>query len=135
MRKMLLTCAFALLAVNAMAEETDLRIGTYEGRFCGAPATFELTGRVNGEWVFTGRILIRDTGQYDKLRIEQYSDNSLKIERRLSGSDTGKRQWAVTNPPDTRQKDGRRFVYFFAARSNGVGCNNGGTQTWLQMFF
>ena len=135
MRSTIIACALALFVTEAGAAEGDMKTGTFEGVFCGAPAVFEVTKQLSGQWVFEGKILIRDTGQYDKLRIEQYSDNSLQIVRRLSGGDSGKRQWAVTNPPELRKKDGRTYVRFYAGTGKGVGCANLGSFSELLIYY
>ncbi|MGE0846257.1 MAG: hypothetical protein AB7L41_08300 [Flavobacteriaceae bacterium] len=135
MRTTIVACALALLLTGAKAAEGDMKTGTFEGYWCGAPAVFEVTRQLSGQWVFEGKILIRDTGQYDTLRIEQYSDNSLQIVRRLSGGDSGKRQWVVTNPPELRKKDGRSFVRFFAGGGKGTGCANLGSFSELLIYY
>lgn len=133
MRKILLACLFACFAAQDAAAEGDLKSGTFNGRFCGVPARFEVTWRNNGTWLFDGRILIRDTGEYDRLLIEQYNDNSLKIVRYLGGHNTGKRQWAFTGPPAMKLVNGIRYLHFTASRGNGVACKNAGasTEMWV----
>jgi len=72
---------------TGIANEGDIKVGTWVGFFCAAPASFEVQSDKGG-WVFEGRILVRDTGEYDRMSIKQFNDNSIGIMRFLSGDNT-----------------------------------------------
>ena len=126
----------ALFSTQASAAEGDMKLGIWQGFFCGAPADFELyTTKSDDKWFFEGKILIRDTGEYDRLTIEQYDDNSLRVRRYLSGSHAGKRQWAKTAPPKITRKNGGVIAEFEAKSGNGVGCNNEYAYTRFKVYY
>ena len=131
MRTILAALAFAVFAGQATAADGDFRTGTFKGKFCGASATFEVTSRKKGTWRFDGKILIKSTGEYDRLRIEQYSDQSLRIERYLSGPNTGKLQRVDTDPPQFMSN----HMYFYSPKGVGTGCGNDGAVTKLSVFY
>ena len=135
MKAILAASLMALLSTQAIAAEGDMKAGSWGGVFCGAPATYEVQPDTSGEWVFEGKIEIRDTGEYDRLTVKQYSDNSLRIMRYLSGENTGKKQWARTGPPKFSKKDGKRCATFSANTGNGFGCHNTGNYSWLVIVY
>ena len=50
----------------ALAKEGDMMVGTWGAPFCGAPATFEVLSK-KADWVFEGKILVRDTKEYERI--------------------------------------------------------------------
>ncbi len=126
--------AASLVTAPAIAAEGDMLVGTFGTRFCGARATFEVYTQ-GDDWVFDGRILIHSTGEYDQLKIKQYSNNHLRIIRYLTGANEGATQWVDTSPPKFYQKDGRTVASFHSARGAGVGCNNDGAVTDLRVTY
>lgn len=123
------TLAVSILASGALAADGDMRLGTFGIVFCGAPATFEITSKERNAWVFNGKIRIHGTGEYDSIRITQYDNNSLRITRWLSGANFGETQRADTRPP---KFEGGKAV-FRAIGGRGVGCNNPGADTQLEI--
>lgn len=113
----------------ALAADGDMRLGTFGIVFCGAPATFEVTSKERNAWVFNGKIRIHGTGEYDSIRITQYDNNSLRITRWLSGANFGETQRADTGRP--RLEGGKAI--FRAIGGRGVGCNNPGADTQLEI--
>lgn len=113
----------------------DMIVGTFGEMFCGAPATFEVNDGDTDTWEFNGMISIRDTGEYDRLRITQYSDNSLRIIRYLSGDNRGKRQTVRTSPPKFYSDGSRVTAKFESSGGAGVGCNNDGAVTTLTVTY
>src|SRR5262245_39603060 len=102
--------------------EHDLRTGTFQGNWCGFDAQFEITKeRKNDAWTFDGKILIKATGQYDKMTVVQNADNSLRIVRHLSGARSGTNQWVDTYPPETVRSNGKYYVRFTVKSAGGYG--------------
>jgi hypothetical protein len=109
------------------AAGVDMRTGSFPGMWCDFHARFDLDRRdAGGRWIFEGRILIVETGEYDPLWIEQYSDNSLRIIRYLQGSNLGLTQVVQTNPPFERFENGVLMTWFSTNDGgNGLGCSDG----------
>jgi hypothetical protein len=114
------------LCEAALPAEQDLRVGSFEGNWCGLAARFDITRKFGNTWKFEGKILIRATGQYDKITIEQLADNHLHMVRFLSGSHAGETQVTVTHPPETLFLGGVRQVNFPARRTEGFGAKLAG---------
>jgi len=134
MKTVIAGALMTILATQAaLSAEGDMKLGTFGRTFCGAPATFEVTSD-RGDWVFEGKVHIRDTGEYDRVIIKQYDDNSLRITRYLSGQHSGQKQWARTKPPKFHSINGRPVAVFFVSHGNGLGCNNHGAATQLDIF-
>ena len=87
----------------AVADTADMHLGT-NGTWCNYPARFDIQNRDGDSWVFHGRILIKETGQYDELWLEQYDNNSPRMIRYLGGdtTETGDVQTVQTAPPTTK---------------------------------
>lgn len=111
---------------RAAAHEHDLRIGVFEGNWCGLAARFDVKEKVGDTWVFKGRLYIYATGQYDEMTVKQYKDNHLRIVRHLSGAHAGTNQWADTHPPETMVRNGRFIVNFAVERASGYGAKVAG---------
>lgn len=134
MKTIVATFALAIAAGQAHAANGDFKLGTFGTMFCGAPATFEVTARRNQDWEFDGKIAIRDTREYDQLFVKQMNDNSLVIVRYLSGRHTGQQQQVRTSPPKfLREANGQRIARFMSRGGTGVGCNNLGAHTLLEV--
>jgi hypothetical protein len=106
------------------AAEHDLRTGSFEGNWCGMAARFDITNKIGSSWRFEGKILIIPTGQYDRITIEQFADNSLEIRRSLSGQFAGKIQTLHTERPETLLKNGRFQVNFRVHHGTGFRVKN-----------
>lgn len=126
---LLMASVIALATSSVLAADFDMRTGSFEGWFCGAPATFEVHEKYPDAWVFRGSILIRDTGEYDAIRIDQFDDNSLRITRELSGANFGSKQSVETDPPVIEEGN----VVFYSGGGRGPGCNNAGANTALRI--
>ena len=129
MRQVLAASLIALVAGPSLAADGDMKVGTFGYTFCGARATFEVQSQQRGSWNFKGKIRIHDTGEYDNLRITQYDDNSLKITRYLSGRNIGETQTVNTTPPTFDAG----MAVFYSSGGRGVGCNNRGAVTQLNI--
>ena len=101
------------------AAEHDLRKGKFVGNWCGYDASFTIV-KQNG-WKFEGTIFIKATGQTDRIKIEQFDDNHLRIVRSLSGEQTGRTQTVVTYPPETITHNGATYVNFKVKSASGYG--------------
>ena len=115
-----------LLAGTAVAAElSDLRTGTFHGKWCGYTAIYKLKQRQGDKWVFTGKIEFPGYPGEDTFWVEQYEDNSLRMVRTLgprSGAE-GKKQSAQTFPPDLRaSEDGSTYAYYKAESHGGIDC-------------
>jgi hypothetical protein len=120
---------------GAFAKEGDMMVGTWGTMFCGAPATFEVLSK-KADWVFEGKVLIRDTKEYDRIEIKQYEDNHLRIIRYLTGSNSGNKQIVTTNQPKMLKQEGRTSAAFASYHpGKGVGCNNSGAVTVLTVYY
>lgn len=111
----------SLAAPTSQAHEHDMRKGSFEGEWCGFAARFDLTAKRGTSWIFDGQIWIKATGQFDRLYVRQYADNSLYIIRYLSGVHNGKTQWVRTSAPETRWRNGRFEVVFHVLSAGGYG--------------
>ena len=120
-----------LFTQSALAGPTDLRIGSFAANWCGFPSTITLSTKEPGRWIFSGEILIRRTGQVDRIKVEQHSDNSLTMWRYLSGRDNGKVQTSRMHVPQRAFMGGRRYVLFQSLKNYGPGCQD--TTSWLRM--
>ncbi len=129
MKQVLAASLLAFFAPHAFAAEGDMKVGTFGYTFCGARATFEVQTRQGGSWKFKGKIRIHTTGEYDDIRITQYDDNSLKITRYLSGKNIGETQTVETKPPSFDSG----MAVFYSSGGRGVGCNNRGAVTQLNI--
>lgn len=125
MLKQFLAAGLVLAALPSLAADGDMKLGTFGVAFCGARAEFQVTSREGKRWVFDGMILITDTGQYDELTIAQFSDDSLRITRRLDGTNSGPRQTVETDPPVFENGS----AVWRAEIGRGAGCNNPGAFT------
>ena len=68
--------------------------------------------------------MIKQTGQFDELWVEQYQDNSLRMIRTLQGTETGQTQTVQTNPPQEKvSDDGAHYALFTSNRGYGIGCD------------
>ena len=87
MRLMLAVIAVGMVSIApARADTTDQHTGSSSGIWCGYGVTFGIDSREPGDrWVFDGTIYFANFKQYDRLWIEQYTDNSLRMIRYLSG--------------------------------------------------
>ena len=104
------------------AAENDLRESSiFEGNWCGYDAVFKIGKKRGNTWEFDGKILIKATGQSDRIWVEQYEDNHLRIVRYLSGDHTGKTQTVETYPPETLKRNGYSYVNFKVRNAWGVG--------------
>lgn len=130
-RLFLAASVIALAASSAWAADGDMKIGSFGNTFCGAPATFEVKSQYPDSWVFKGKILIRDTNEYDAIKITQFDDNSLRITRELIGANFGQKQTVNTDPPFFDNG----AVVFHSEVGRGVGCNNAGAFTDLRIPF
>src|SRR5439155_5259261 len=54
----------SLASRTSEAAEQDVRVGSFEGNWCGFAARFDIQKRVGDTWDFEGKILIKATGQY-----------------------------------------------------------------------
>jgi hypothetical protein len=128
--KLLLAASIIALTISpSLAADGDMKIGTFGVLFCGAPATFEVKSKYPNSWVFKGKVLIRDTNEYDAIKITQFDDNSLRITRELTGKNFGEKQTVETAPPIFEN----RSAVFLATKGRGVGCNNAGADTDLRI--
>ncbi len=100
---------------------SDLRVGNFGYQWCNYGATFQIQSKEPDKWVFHGKILIQETGQYDRLWIEQYEDNSLRIIRYLSGAHNGETQVVQTHPPQIKLNNGKSVAEFREKAAYGVG--------------
>ncbi len=114
----------SLTAQNCEAADHDLRVGSFQGNWCGLPARFDIQQKIGNTWKFKGKIWIKATGQYDKIEIEQFADNSLRIVRFLAGEHNGKHQTLSTHRPETLLKNGHKTVNYRAKQGYGIGTNN-----------
>jgi hypothetical protein len=128
-RLFLAVFGIALTASSVIADDFDLRVGNFDGAFCGAPATFEVHEKYPDVFVFQGSIAVRDTGEYDAIRIDQFDDYSLRITRELNGAGFGQKQTVETDPPVIEEG----MVIFYSQAGRGPGCNNPGANTALRM--
>jgi len=134
MKKLILFMVFSILCLAlpefpAFAGEYDLQVGTYSGTWCNYAAKFHIESREGTDWIFRGHILIKKTGQYDNLWIEQYQDNSLRMIRYLTGAHSGQTQVVQTYPPEKKLIRGSYRLVFTGKAGYGIGC--GGTSTTL----
>lgn len=116
-------------ASPVFAADGDMQKGSFGIMFCGAPATFDVTSQYPDSWVFNGHVLIRDTNEYDAIKITQFNDNSLRITRELRGANFGQKQTVETGPPTME----RGVAVFRSDGGRGVGCNNPGAYTELRV--
>lgn len=109
-----------LLATSpvAHAADGDLRLGTFDGVWCGYGATFHIERQDANSWVFHGHVSFDEHPDFDELWIEQYEDNSLRMIRYLSGEATGMTQTVQTHPPDFQVSG----VAFTKQQSYGPDC-------------
>ena len=128
MKHVLAASAIALVAQQSFAADGDMRTGTFGIYFCGAPANFEVQSREGKRWVFEGKIRIHDTGEYDRISIAQYDDNSLSITRFVPGKNQVM-QRVITDPPAIEGP----IVAFRSEGGRGAGCNNPGAFTDLRI--
>lgn len=126
-----LTLFLALLTAPALAAPGDFRLGTFGGAWCDHGATFTLTERSG--WVFEGTIYLPSTGEVNRLWIEQYADNSLRMIRYLDGANSGRIQMVETNPPEFRVYNGRPYVDFNAEEGGSLGCGNW-RESWITIW-
>lgn len=133
MKTFVLSLFFALVSFTnfAVAAGTDLRTGSFAARWCGFPATVTLSSQDPGTWTFHGEILIQRTGQIDRVKVQQHSDDSLTMWRFLSGSNSGKVQTSRMAVPERLFMQGRRYVVFNSVKNYGPGCQD--TRSWLRM--
>ena len=129
MKLFLAVLVMAFTASSVRAADGDLRLGIFAGWFCGARATFDVQEKYADAWVFHGYVQIRDTGEKDSIRIDQYDDNSIRNTRELSGANFGSKQTIQTAPPVF--EDGN--VAFYSEGGRGPGCNNPGASSVLRM--
>ncbi|MCW5719377.1 MAG: hypothetical protein KIS68_16285 [Bauldia sp.] len=125
----LVICAFTL---PSAAAQGDMRLGSFTALWCNYNARIDIQSREGTSWIFHGRILIEATGQYDRIWIEQYSDNSLRMVRYLEGANAGATQTIQTHPPQTSVLPNRGpglFTTFASERDYGFGCE--GTRSWI----
>lgn len=111
------------LAGSAFAAPGDFHTGTFEGSWCRYGARFDVVSRDGNSWVFRGSVLISSTGQYDHIRIEQFSDNSLRVVRYLQGTETGQVQTIQTAPPQRLSFGGVLYDEFVVTANYGLGCS------------
>ena len=116
--------SLAPLPCHAAGDENDFRIGTFEGNWCGLPARFEITKKFGKRWLFEGKIFIKSTGQYDRIIVEQFQDNHLRMRRVLTGQHAGEFQVLETNEPETLLKGGKTQINFRVRHGSGIGTNN-----------
>lgn len=122
----LAVAALALSPTLAAADMFDMQVGSFIGTFCGYSARYDVDSQDSGTWIFHGRILIRDTGEYDPLWIEQYADNHLRIIRYLQGANLGLTQVVNTYPPQGLVlQDGPTALYETDRGGDGLGCARG----------
>lgn len=110
----------SLTAQTSQAAEHDMRLGSFTGNWCGYGARFDITSKRDKGW-FEGKILIKATGQYDRITVIQHADKSLRIRRHLTGLHSGKMQWVDTYPPETLVRNGRTYVNFMVRNAGGYG--------------
>ncbi len=111
----------SLTAQTSQAAEHDLRVGSFAGNWCGFDARFDITSKRGNTWVFDGKVLIKATGQYDRITVVQYADNHLRIVRHLTGAHSGTNQWVDTHPPETLRRGGQFLVNFVVRSAGGYG--------------
>ena len=111
----------SLASRTSEAAEHDIQVGSFEGNWCDFDARFDIQNRVGDTWDFEGKLLIKATGQYDRITVVQYEDNHLRIVRHLSGAQSGSRQWVDTYPPQTLRKHGHVYVNFTVRSAGGYG--------------
>lgn len=122
----------AIASVAARAAIGDFRVGSFGGTWCNSTARFDIDSREGGRWIFHGRVLIVSTGEYDQLWVEQYSDNSLRIIRYLSGGNTGRTQVVQTSPPSLLIVNGQQISRYHTVGGEGLGCS-AGAATWIDV--
>jgi hypothetical protein len=126
LKKLLLAVLiFGLGAASSAFAGTDMLIGSFAGKWCNYDARFDIETKETGRWIFRGRILIHETGQYDPVWIEQYDDDSLRIIRYLQGANLGQTQVVQTHPPQTNLNNN----VFYSQQGYGYGCE--GTSSFL----
>jgi hypothetical protein len=127
------TLGFVCASPVALADVPDLHTGSFDGRWCNYDATVNIESKETGKWVFHGHILIKATGQFDELWVEQYDDNSLRMIRSLQGTETGQTQVVQTNPPQEKvDGNGAHYALFTSQRGYGIGCD--GTQSSFYVY-
>jgi hypothetical protein len=106
------------IAPVARAQSADLRLGTFGREWCGYAAAFNIESKEPDRWVFHGHVSFAHFPDVDELWIEQYEDDSLRMIRYLSGSQTGMVQTVQTHPP----KFLKNSVNFEKVTSYGPDC-------------
>jgi hypothetical protein len=106
----------SLASRTSEAAEHDLRVGSFEGNWCGYECRFDITERIGNKWEFKGMILIKKTGEYDKIQVKQYADNHLMILRTVKVKGTSQR--VDTHPPKTVTENGKSHVNFRVAKGD-----------------
>ena len=116
--------AFGVLGIGAARADTgDFHTGKFDGLWCGYGVTFNIDSKEAGDrWVFNGTIFFPSYKQYDRLWIEQYGDNSLRMIRYLSGPGAGQTQVVQTYPPAIRQGEAGVYADFQVQTANGPDC-------------
>lgn len=128
MRKLGLGVLLAVLATVGTASTVsaaigDFRVGTYTGTWCGVQnVQFNITSREGNDWIFDGTIFFPGYNQYDPVRIEQYSDNSLHMVRSLTGPGAGQTQTVDTYAPTLRDDGRGRYSYYASQSSSSPDC-------------
>ena len=128
MRKLLLALGFAAAALtagstDAFAGKRDLRVGMYEGTWCGYPVTYDIRRKEDDRWVFHGRLIFHTYNDMtDKLWIEQYGDQSLRMIRYLSAENEGKTQVVQTYTPVMHLVGSTEYPTFKVQEANGPDC-------------
>ena len=79
----------SLASRTSEAAEHDLRVGSFEGNWCGYEARFDILERVENKWEFRGKILIKKTKEYDKIyrlkgKLRQLPDRGAAALKRIS---------------------------------------------------
>ena len=117
----------SLVASNCeAAEPTDVRIGTFDGNWCGSRAKFTITKQIGTKKVFEGTVEIISTGQVDRINIQQKINKTLHMTRYLSGKHTGQTQVMLTHPPETKSVGNSLVVNFPAKSTFGYGARLAG---------
>lgn len=126
-----LSASIAMVSA-ASAAIGDFRTGSFSGYWCSYDARFDIQSRDGNTWVFHGRLFLSATNQYDELWVEQYSDNSLRIIRYLSGQYQGQTQVIQTFSPEQVIIGGVVMSAFSASSTAGPGCPSD-TTTWIRI--
>ncbi len=115
----------SLAAGTCEAADTDMRLGTFKGNWCGSKAEFVITKQIANR-KFQGTVEILSTKQVDTIEIQQYGDNSLQMVRYLSGEHDGKIQVTRTHPPEILSIAGKRTANFPTKSTRGLGARLAG---------